>query len=230
MFRRSKLLHFTDLTILNCDFAILPAPQATADLLSLYGTFRDYLEHEDSLINSRLTWSLTIHGFLFASYGILLGKIADGFIELQKAGTHTLLDEHIISALLLFQVPVAALGVFIGYSSWRAIIASHNAIQHLVTIAHSQGQPLHILEGRKTVPPLNSVLLPRIIGGGAKIRDGKQNEDAKQNEDHTASARSYYLRLPELIMWLWIFLASVSLVCGLASCLCRTAFFSRMGL
>jgi hypothetical protein len=72
--------------------------------------------------------------------------------------------------------------------------------------------------------PLGSILLPRIIGGGAKIRHGRRNED------RTGSARSYYLRLPALIMWLWMFLASVSLVCGLVSLLYRTAFFSRMGL
>jgi hypothetical protein len=223
MLRSFKRVRFSDLTVLDCDFATLPATQSPSDLLSLYGKFRDYLEHEDDLINSRLTWSLTVHGFLFASYGILLGKIADDFIELQKAGAHVLLEEHIISALFLFQMPVAALGVFIGYSSWRAIIASHNAIQHLVTIAHADGQPLHILEGRKMVP-LGSILLPRIIGGGAKIRHGRRNED------RTGSARSYYLRLPALIMWLWMFLASVSLVCGLVSLLYRTAFFSRMGL
>ena len=223
MFRRSKRVSFSDLKILDCDFAALPTTQAPSDLLNLYDKFRDYLEHEDNLINSRLTWSLTVHGFLFASYGILLGKITDSFTELQKPGTHALLEEHIISALFLFQVPVAALGVFIGYSAWRAIIAGHNAIQHLVTIAHSAGQPLHILEGRKTVP-LDSILLPRIIGGGAKILHGRRNED------RTGGARSYYLRLPALIMWLWMFLASVSLVCGLVSWLYRVGFFCRMGL
>jgi hypothetical protein len=149
MFRGFKRVRFSDLKILDCDFATLPAIQAPSDLLSLYGKFRDYLEHEDDLINSRLTWSLTVHGFLFASYGILLGKIADDFTELQKVGTHILLEEHIISALFLFQVPVAALGLFIGYSSWRAIIASHNAIQHLVTIAHARGQPLAHLGGQE---------------------------------------------------------------------------------
>jgi hypothetical protein len=74
---------------------------------------------------------------------------------LHKAGTHILLKEHVIYALFLFQVLIAALGVFIGYGAWHAIVASHYAIHHLVMIAHSQGQLLHVLEGRKTIPPEN---------------------------------------------------------------------------
>jgi hypothetical protein len=50
---------------------------------------------------------------------------------LATTGTHPLLGEHIIAALFALQALVAILGVVIGFSSWRAIIASHNAIQHL---------------------------------------------------------------------------------------------------
>jgi hypothetical protein len=63
----------------------------------------------------------------------------------------------------------------------------------------------------------------RSLSAGARIRHGRQNED------RTGSARSYYLRLPALIMWLWMFLTSVSLICGLASWLYRAPFFCRMG-
>jgi hypothetical protein len=53
---------------------------------------------------------------------MLLWKIADDSTELQKAGTHMVLEEHVISALFLVQVPIAALGIFIGYGAWRAIM------------------------------------------------------------------------------------------------------------
>ena len=165
MYGKRSMKSFHTLSILDCEFAVIEPNQTT---LKLYDLFRGYLEHEDNLINSRLTWSLTVHGFLFASYGILLGKIADEFSGLATTGAHPLLAEHIIAALFALQALVAILGVVIGFSSWGAIIASHNAIQHLVTIAHSQGRPLEIVARRATVLP-GSILLPRIIGGGAKI-------------------------------------------------------------
>ena len=42
-----------------------------------YAIFRDYLKHEDNLINNRLNWNFTIQGFLFASYTFTIQKIAE---------------------------------------------------------------------------------------------------------------------------------------------------------
>ncbi len=221
---KREMKSFLTLDILDCEFAVIQPDQTTFDPLKLYDLFRGYLEHEDNLINSRLTWSLTVHGFLFASYGILLGKIADEFSGLVTPGAHPHLGEHIIAALFALQALVAILGVLVGFSSWRAIIASHNAIQHLVTIAHSQGRPLEIVPKRATVPP-GSILLPRIIGGGAKILP-----PGERKQDHTVGARSYYLWLPALIMWLWTVLVVISVACGVAASCYRDIFFSRMGL
>src|SRR5580658_9768416 len=39
-----------------------------------YKLFRDYIEHEDSLINQRLLWNINIQGFLFAAYGLSVQK------------------------------------------------------------------------------------------------------------------------------------------------------------
>ncbi|HTT82215.1 MAG TPA: hypothetical protein VMF67_01910 [Rhizomicrobium sp.] len=44
------------------------------DDLPIYKLFRDYVKHEDSLINNRLSWLLTIHGFLYATYGFTIQK------------------------------------------------------------------------------------------------------------------------------------------------------------
>jgi hypothetical protein len=221
MYGKRKMKSFLNLKILDCEFAVI---QPDPNTFKLYEIFRGYLEHEDNLINSRLTWSLTVHGFLFASYGILLGKIADEFSGLASTGTHPLLAEHIIAALFALQALVAILGVVIGFSSWRAIIASHNAIQHLVTIAHSHGRLLEILGRTETFLP-GSTLLPRIIGGGAKILP-----PSERNQDYTVGARSYYLWLPALIMWMWAVLFVISVGCGIAASRYRDIFFSRMGL
>lgn len=37
----------------------------------LYQIYRDYLIHEDDLMNQRSTWHLLIQGFLFATFGAL---------------------------------------------------------------------------------------------------------------------------------------------------------------
>jgi hypothetical protein len=167
------------------DCAVVIAPVKNLDILGLYRIFRDYLQHEDNLINSRLTWSLTVHGFLFACYGILLGKLADDFAALQ-ASAHSQLQEHIIVALFCFQLPIALLGVFVGFSSWRAIKASHYAIRHLVAIAHHEGQPLKIDTCVATVPD-KAMLLPRIIAGGAKIeRRDRKGEKRGSTRDRGA--------------------------------------------
>jgi hypothetical protein len=48
----------------------LPKKAGFADAAQLYGVYRDYVKHEDELINRRLSWNLTLQGFLFAAYGV----------------------------------------------------------------------------------------------------------------------------------------------------------------
>ena len=49
-------------------------PSDTYSLLDteIYRIFREYLQHEDGLANNRLSWMLTIHGFLYASYAFTI--------------------------------------------------------------------------------------------------------------------------------------------------------------
>ena len=54
----------------ECEFTVIDVPLKDAShILTYYERIRTYIQHEDGLINSRLTWSLTIHGFLFAIFG-----------------------------------------------------------------------------------------------------------------------------------------------------------------
>lgn len=125
----------------DCEVSVIVPPLKEAgDVLGYYDRIRAYLEHEDDLINTRLTWSLTVHGFLFAIYGLLLGKIADLGVELQKhidaTARTSVIFERGIAALPVFQLPIALFGFFLALHSRRAIVAAHNAIQHLITVAH----------------------------------------------------------------------------------------------
>lgn len=107
--------------------------------MTYYERVRDYVQHEDDLINSRLTWSLTIHGFLFATLGILAGKAVDVLIELHKTSTPPQQLKNVVVGLIMLGLIVAVIGALVGYFSRQAIVAAHNAIQHLNAIAHSTG-------------------------------------------------------------------------------------------
>ena len=121
----------------QCNFSYLRETEKItfSEALNYYDTFRKYIQHEDGLINSRLTWSLTIHGFLFAMYGLVVGKVADEFLEIIKSDGHSFsLAIWGIRGLLLLQIPIALFGATVGYLSREAIVSAHNAIQHLCVI------------------------------------------------------------------------------------------------
>jgi hypothetical protein len=120
----------------DCLFSNVEAETKTAsDTFAYYDRLRAYIQHEDDLISSRLTWSLTVHGFLFATYGILLGKIGDEFGQIDKCATPLL--ERLVGGLFLLQLPIALFGVIVGHQSRNAIAAAHNALMHLRTISLS---------------------------------------------------------------------------------------------
>lgn len=115
--------------------------------------FRDYEEHEDDLINSRLQWNITIQGFLFATYGFSLQKLA----EVQATGMG-------VFALrwLIFVLPIV--GMSISVFSWKSIDAAQTAIRNLG--AHW-----------KRIVGTQNPQLPNLVGGGDPI-DDKPGEEA----------------------------------------------------
>jgi len=196
-----------EISLKECDYFVVSAGAGSNDVFENYDRLRQYVVHEDDLINSRLTWSLTIHGFLFAIYGLLLGKAADLFAQLAKSTipNEWVTLEHVITGLLIFQLPVAIFGIVVGLKSEEATVAAHNAIQHLLAISKGiPGLACPSIPGAAGGP-----LLPRIVGGGDK-------------GDHTKGARSYYLALPVWAKWIWIVLFLAS------SCFCILSLFFRL--
>jgi hypothetical protein len=54
-----------------------------SDAIALYNVYRDYVKHENTLMNVRMTWFLTTQAFLFSSYALLNQKrISAGNFEL----------------------------------------------------------------------------------------------------------------------------------------------------
>jgi hypothetical protein len=92
-----------------------------------YKIFRDYVEHEDGLINNRLMWNITIQGFLFATYGFSVQKLA----EVQASNGTESIGGTGVFALRWLIIILPILGSFVSYYSWRGVRAAQKAIGRL---------------------------------------------------------------------------------------------------
>jgi hypothetical protein len=184
-------------TLSECEYSIhaLSAPSAST-LLEYYSVLRKYVEHEDELINARLTWSLTIHGFLFAAFALLLSKAADVVIALptlDPSGITKARADFIIVALIFFlQAVIAMAGRRVSYIARGAIEAAHESLLHLSAIAQSAAGGMCPANRNTSVEQL--FFLPTLLGGGAG------------NPKLTDAAGEYYTRLPGFLMGVWLFL------------------------
>jgi hypothetical protein len=164
--------------------------------LSLYENFRSYVRHEDGLINNRMTWLLSIHGFLYATYGFTIQKR----LEVTEKITLTLAQgksvwnqpfrEHIylrceqLPALLLqleiFLIVLSLVGLAISVAAYVSIDAATKALFNLREIFSKNdsfkptSSPDQLLElslktGRATA------FLPGLAGGGLQqsVRKGR---------------------------------------------------------
>jgi hypothetical protein len=127
-------------------------PVVTEDQLSIhehYKLFRDYIEHEDGLINKRLLWNINIQGFLFATYGFSLQKLAE--IKIPQDGPAIIG----VTALQWLICVLPILGIAISVFSFMGVIAAQNAIDQLKA-DWGQAEKQHVLK----------IILPGITGGG----------------------------------------------------------------
>lgn len=76
--------------------------------LEYYKVFRSYIEHEDALINNRLTWATAIQAVLF--------------------GIQTFADK---AARLEYVQHIPLLGIFVAFASWTGVAAAVLAIRKL---------------------------------------------------------------------------------------------------
>jgi hypothetical protein len=148
------------------------APSLT-DYLAFYETFRNYVRHEDNLINNRLSWILTIHGFLYATYGFTLQKELEVIRGPLAADFHNSPLCHSLSQAEIFLLCIALVGACISILGWRSIRAAHksassvdfvfrsNAIHTMTTIRNGNDDTdLQVF--------LDAYNFPAILGGGNK--------------------------------------------------------------
>lgn len=141
-------------------------------LLAIYETFRSYARHEDNLVNNRVTWMLTIHGFLYATYGLALqGKVAlFEKLKLEEMETFWGLAGLGITVAQLdgLLVLIPLVGSCISFLAWNSIRAAKNAVFTVERIFREQfreasgwGVNVSVLKGDH-----GSVVVPGIGGGG----------------------------------------------------------------
>ncbi|MGA2905059.1 MAG: hypothetical protein ABSD98_14595 [Candidatus Korobacteraceae bacterium] len=100
----------------------------------LYSVFRDYIKHEDDLINYRLNWNFTIQGFLFAAYSFTLQKVADlhiavatktlaecGRLDLQRAMHNLKCAIYVMAGLGIFVSFFIFIGAFAAFLASKEI-------------------------------------------------------------------------------------------------------------
>lgn len=51
------------------------------DALALFNAYRDYVKHEDGLLNQRHNWNLVIQGFLLSAYATVVQKTAEMHVK-----------------------------------------------------------------------------------------------------------------------------------------------------
>lgn len=178
----------------TCAFILIPSsPQSEFDL-TYYEQLRKYVQHEDYLINFRLTWSLTIHGFLLAAYGFTFQKL-----DVVINGEHAMRLYAI--ALFIFQALLAFLGCLVALGSHLGVHAALRAIGLIDVIARAGRLKLSRLKPSNPdiVWKPDIVFLPRIIGGGA-------------SHPHKAATIFFNLiTIPFIFAWLILFIFTVGL-------------------
>jgi hypothetical protein len=98
-------------------------PRVSAEL---YNVYREYLKHEDGLINWRNTWNLGIQGFLLTAYGALLGSILTGTDKIAFFN----FDSYQF-AVFLVRLGFPYIGLLLGLLSFTGIYAAQQSIQNL---------------------------------------------------------------------------------------------------
>jgi hypothetical protein len=160
--------------------------------VKIYELLRDYIKQEDNLINQRLTWILTIHGFLYATYGLTIhknleiaAKMAADLTDDKNRRVAAYLNGSILCTTLwemhLFLILISLIGFFISYFGARSINAAYESATQVRDVLEKEfstrtdkynlrvGRKIRVIRrievGDSTT---GSAKLPDISGGGSE--------------------------------------------------------------
>ena len=93
--------------------------ESSDKVMAIWKRVRSCIEHEDALVNQRMSWMWAFNGFLLAAYALILSR----FRELAGSSVKDL------AKIFLAFIPV--LGVVLCISVWQGISAAMKQIGHL---------------------------------------------------------------------------------------------------
>ncbi len=132
--------------------------------LKLYQIFRDYVKHEDTLINNRLSWNLTIQGLLFAAYFVVVQKVDDVKDTLAAKGLPELAElQHFRGFLRFVAYLLGGLGFVVSAFVFAGVFAAYLGIEEVQRKWHKENQEYEKCPGKRDT---HGTLLPGLIGGG----------------------------------------------------------------
>jgi hypothetical protein len=167
--------------------------------MALYRLYRDYIQHEDNLINNRVGWFIQLHSFLIASYGIVFASGLATFFSDHTPLVPSIGLQALAAALL---IGIAVIGLESSAAARRSIKAAHAAIQALEARWEVQFKRLG-----------GGEILPHVIGGGATVRQIDAVGEAgasvalvenTKDQELVEDGAAFHLRLPRALKRLWI--------------------------
>ena len=121
--------------------------------VQLHQLYRDYIKHEDDLINQRTTWFIQLHSFLIAAYGVAFVAIVSSF-NFTNVDPLVADCSRALGALFLFAI--TCVGMSSALSASRSVAAASHAIDTLARTGNA------LIGGRP-----DGHLFPRLTWGGA---------------------------------------------------------------
>jgi len=142
----------------------------------IYETFRKYLQHEDNLVNQRMSWMLMIHGFLYAAYALTVQKkleIGEKLNYQIQVGGHGKIKLHHYLRDAMFQTEfvlafITLIGLVISAVALVSIRAARKSAVNIQTIFEGQFRVREAYGIPETIRTRNNVILPTVAGGGDK--------------------------------------------------------------
>ena len=127
--------------------------------IQYYQIIRSQIEHEDNLINQRLSWFVAAQAFLFSAYAILLN--APSQVRLQGFARQ--------QEILFYLIPLVAIGVSI--LIYVTVIAAMLAMANLRRLLKSHANELesHAKEKEILLPPVQGYRQTLLLGQASPI-------------------------------------------------------------
>jgi hypothetical protein len=157
-------------------------PPADFTASEMYNLYRDYLKHEDSLVNNRMSWFSSYQSFLLSAYLASLSSTALLRSKIVGQSTESAL---VIVAICLLTIVICSIGAQVSLHATDSIDAADKAIDALA-------------KKWKTVARLfpKSEYFPGLVGGGEIT-----------NRD---SGSRFQGEAPRVMFWAWLFLGLIA--------------------